>query len=140
MGGFWKMSYTDFAPAAPSSGKLGPFVGDVFQDLRPEEGRGFNILRVGFPPIKGALVAKARVKSKDAWEIEFDRVGNTLGGVVPFGPKITFEPGAQIRIWEILYLSEERRILKAYRPGAPEDEKFLFVFQRAEEERFSVPV
>lgn len=33
MKGIWKLSYTDFSPAAPSSGKLGPFVGDVFQDL-----------------------------------------------------------------------------------------------------------
>jgi hypothetical protein len=33
MDGFWRMLYTDFAPAAPSSGQLGPFNGDVFQDL-----------------------------------------------------------------------------------------------------------
>jgi len=55
MAGFWRMLYTDFTPAAPSSGKLGPFVGDVYQDLRPSEGLGKNILSIGFPPIKVRL-------------------------------------------------------------------------------------
>ena len=46
MAGFWRMLYTDMEPA-PSSGKLGPFVGDVFQDLQPEKDRIVNLLKVG---------------------------------------------------------------------------------------------
>ena len=67
MNGNWRMLYTDFSPAAPSSGKLGPFIGDVFQDLksgtlrkntrlqvnRQDEGIIRNILKIGFPPIYG---------------------------------------------------------------------------------------
>lgn len=69
MKGSWKMMYTDFSPAAPSSGKLGPFIGDVYQDLtdgiltktkltkgvRRDEGSIRNILKIAFPPISGAL-------------------------------------------------------------------------------------
>eukprot|EP00976_Prorocentrum_cordatum_P087401 1186885-Prorocentrum_minimum.AAC.4 len=45
MPGFWRMLYTDMEPA-PSSGKLGPFIGDVFQDLRPENSLILNLLKV----------------------------------------------------------------------------------------------
>lgn len=45
MAGFWRMLYTDMEPA-PSSGKLGPFVGEVYQDLRPTDGLIVNLLKV----------------------------------------------------------------------------------------------
>ena len=32
--GFWKLRWTNYSPAGPSSGKIGPFVGDVYQDLK----------------------------------------------------------------------------------------------------------
>ena len=67
MNGFWRMLYTDFTPAAASSGKLGPFVGDVFQDLDSKEGIIKNILKIGFPPVSGALVANMSIYNKKTW-------------------------------------------------------------------------
>ena len=67
MNGFWRMLYTDLEPAAASSGKLGPFVGDVFQDLDSTNGIIKNILSIKFPTIKGALVAFQRIKDPDTW-------------------------------------------------------------------------
>lgn len=67
MNGFWKMLYTDFSPVAASSGKLGPFVGDVYQDLNAERKEIINILNIKFPPIKGALVAKLSIPDKRTW-------------------------------------------------------------------------
>mmetsp|Transcript_8009 Transcript_8009/g.20093 ORF Transcript_8009/g.20093 Transcript_8009/m.20093 type:complete len:355 (+) Transcript_8009:150-1214(+) len=34
--GFWKLRWSNYIPAGPSSGKIGPFVGDVYQDLKLE--------------------------------------------------------------------------------------------------------
>ena len=134
MNGFWRMSYTDFTPAAPSSGQLGPFVGDVYQDLEFDGEKGIikNILDIKFPPLTGALIAKQRIKDSSTWyasactktiyqfllycvtftthtihihitpptsysrEIEFDRVGNKIAGIIPL-PTKRFIPGDQIR-------------------------------------------
>lgn len=46
MNGFWRMLYTDLTPAAASNGKLGPFVGDVFQDLDSNNLQIKNLLKV----------------------------------------------------------------------------------------------
>ena len=67
MNGFWRLEYTDFDPPAPSSGKLGPFVGDVYQDLDGKAGIIKNLLKVSFPPITGALIAKQRIKNRNTW-------------------------------------------------------------------------
>lgn len=67
MNGFWRMLYTDFDPPSTSAGKLGPFVGDVFQDLNSKEQRITNILDVKFPSIKGGLVAKQSIYDKNTW-------------------------------------------------------------------------
>ena len=42
MGGFWRMLYTSFE-TSPSAGQLGPFNGEVFQDLNPK--RSMSSLR-----------------------------------------------------------------------------------------------
>ncbi|CAM9748786.1 unnamed protein product [Ectocarpus sp. 4 AP-2014] len=45
LAGRWRMLYSTVP--GPSSGRLGPFVGDVFQDIRPDEKRIINILELG---------------------------------------------------------------------------------------------
>lgn len=42
MNGFWRLQYSDFFPPSTSSGKLGPFVGDVFQDLNSKQGHSYT--------------------------------------------------------------------------------------------------
>ena len=48
--GFWKLRWTNYSPAGPSSGKIGPFVGDVYQDLKLES----NEITVGEKPPTGS--------------------------------------------------------------------------------------
>lgn len=129
MNGFWRMTYTDFMPAAPSSGQLGPFIGDVYQDLDNDAGIIKNILDIKFPPLVGALIAKQRVKDKATWEIEFDRVGNKIGGFLSL-PTKKFIPGDQIRLWEITYLDQNTRIMRARRPESLRADSFLFILEK----------
>ena len=67
----WHTSSPTVSPA--SSGKLGPFVGDVFQDLDATQSIIRNVLKIKFPKIDGALFANQRIKDPYTWEIEFDR-------------------------------------------------------------------
>lgn len=136
MSGFWKMLYTNFEPAAPSSGKLGPFVGDVYQDVDFVNNRARNILRINSPPIAGELVASPSIVSDSILAIAFESVGNKLAGFLPLGPKIQFEPNKEIRFWEHVYLDDTYRILYARRSDEKETRGFLYVMQRADEERF----
>jgi hypothetical protein len=141
MNGFWNMRWTNFSPANnPSSGKLGPLVGDVFQDIDLSNGFARNILRVTFPPIVGELFADPAVVVNDSTvSITFKSVGNKLAGVLPFGPKIQFEAGKEVRLWEHVYLDDEYRILYARRQ---EDSTrgFAYVMKRADDERFETNV
>lgn len=140
MTGFWRMEWTNFAPAAPSSGKLGPFVGDVFQDVDLSENqKARNILRVNFPPICGELTASTDVVNDSTLAITFQTVGNKIGGVIPLGPKIDFK-GREVRLWEHVFLDDEYRILYARRQEEEESRGFLYVMKRADDERFETGV
>lgn len=67
MNGFWRLVYTDFDPPTTNAGKLGPFVGEVFQDLDSNIGQINNILRINFPPIVARFIGKQTVKNPSAW-------------------------------------------------------------------------
>ena len=67
MNGFWRLEYTDFSPPATSTGKLGPFVGDVYQDLDSTQNKITNILDISFPTVRGGLVAKQAIYDKNTW-------------------------------------------------------------------------
>lgn len=152
--GFWKMRWTNFFPVAPSSGKLGPFVGDVFQDIDligNRHGKAKNILRIApFPPIVGALIATPSIVDDTTAAITFEQVSNQFAGVLPLGPKIQFEAGKEVRLWEHIYVDQDYRILYARRRDPVEDEEegddaddpeknsrgFIFVMKRADDERF----
>lgn len=134
MNGYWKMLYTDFTPAAASSGKLGPFVGDVYQDLDSTQATIRNILKIRFPPIDGALVASQRVRDSNTWEIEFDRIENSIFGVPLPVKKFKTQ---EIRLWQIAFLDNELRILRARRPEKDSTESFIFVLVRVNKEEAS---
>lgn len=65
------MVYTDYSPSGPSSGQLGPFVGDVFQDLDSSKGIIKNLLKIEFPPIAGGLIGLQTIKDPSTWSINF---------------------------------------------------------------------
>ena len=138
--GFWKMLWTNFDPPAPSSGKLGPLTGTVYQDLDLSAPSARNILKISFPPIAGELYADPKIINDTTASITFVSVGNKIGGVIPLGPKIQFEEGKEVRLWEHIYLDDEYRILYARRADETDSRGFLYVMKRAEEERFSTNV
>ena len=129
MNGFWRMLYTDFSPPSTSSGKLGPFIGEVYQDLDSNNNIIKNILNLSFPPLTGALIAKQRILNDNTWAIEFDRVGNKLFNRINL-PTTKFKPGDQIRLWEITYLDADLRIMRARRPEVDTKESFIFILKK----------
>ena len=148
--GFWYMLWTNYAPAGPSSGKLGPFVGNVYQELRmlstaSDSSIARNIFRLGFPPIMGELQASPRIHDERTVAIAFERVGTKVAGVLPLGPNINFEPGKEVRLWEHVYVDEKHRILYASNAADPTDPaepnpKYLYVMKRADSDQFSTDI
>lgn len=63
--GTWNLVYTTTAGA--SGGKLGPFVGDVQQEVDIAEGLYINYVRVG--PLTGELEATWEVVNKSQWKV-----------------------------------------------------------------------
>jgi len=61
------MEYTDFCLPAISTGKLGSFVGDVYQDLDSTQKTKTNILDISLPAVRGRLVAKQAIYDKNLW-------------------------------------------------------------------------
>lgn len=51
---------------------LGPFVGDVFQDIVLEQEKYFNILELGF--IEAVLSAHWDVMGQEKWRVFFDDI------------------------------------------------------------------
>ena len=67
MNGNWVLLYTDLNPPAPSSGKLGPFTGKVYQQLDSVNLNIKNVIKVGFPPITGILEANIIATGDNLW-------------------------------------------------------------------------
>lgn len=125
----WKLAYTDFDPPAPSSGRLGPFTGAVYQYLDPKGGQIKNLLKISLPgvAIYGGLVARASIVSKDTWKIDFDYVTNAadIFGFKLGGSRKYFDK--EIRLWKMTYLDDELRILRAKKEDSDDGESFVFI-------------
>eukprot|EP00904_Undaria_pinnatifida_P001355 jgi/Undpi1/1121/HiC_scaffold_10.g04583.m1 len=126
--GKWQMLYSTVP--GPSSGRLGPFVGSVFQDIRPAEGRIVNILELG-PSwgVKGALEADVEVLDGNNWAIVFDVVRKTFAGI-QFEEKIFDREDTERRIWNMTYLDEGFRVLYGRQESMSPEEGFIFVMER----------
>lgn len=128
--GFWHMLWTNYGPPGPSCGKLGPFVGDVYQDLRltrpddraaagvvalpPRRGEARNIFKLAFPPVAAELLlGEPAVVDDTTVAVTFRAVGARLAGRVPLGPDVEFEPGGEVRLWDHAYVDSTYRILYA---------------------------
>lgn len=127
--GQWKCLYTD-APG-PSGGKLGPFVGRVYQDVDMAAKKYVNILECGKkgaeqPWLAARLVATWDVVDDATWEVKFEHVE-----VTAWGRRVVHREFKNVsRIWKITYLDPELRVVRARRPEKREDQAFLFVLQR----------
>lgn len=126
--GQWKCLYTD-APG-PSGGKLGPFLGRVYQDIDMAAKRYVNILECGKkgadPWLAARLVASWDVVDEDTWEVRFENVE-----VTAWGRRLGFKEFKNVsRLWKMTYMDDQIRVLRARRPQKREDQAWLFVLQR----------
>ncbi|KAG7356867.1 plastid lipid-associated PAP/fibrillin family protein [Nitzschia inconspicua] len=156
LNGFWYMMWTNYSPAGPSSGKLGPFIGNVYQDLQLDDyAIARNIFRLDFPlPIMGELTATPSIRDDTTIAIAFVKVGTKLAGFLPFGPNIEFEQNKEIRLWDHIYVDDDYRILYAKNAASDansvsssdglsnsiKDRGFLYVMKRADGDRFSTNI
>jgi len=125
--GLWTLLYTDLPPAE-SSGKIGPFIGAVTQNLEPSRNRIENILTVKSVGIRGVLSAQQAVVDDFTWKITFDRLVVSI-----FGIKIVDRPfpRQEIRTWRTVFLSDSLRIIRAKRlEKSGVDPGFLFILAR----------
>ena len=89
--------------------------------------------QVSFPPIRGGLAADLEIISDDTWQITFDDIQQYLGPFCVATKAFPRDP-PEIRQWQITYLDEELRILRAKNIRAPE--VYIFVLKREEAARF----
>jgi hypothetical protein len=159
LNGFWYMLWTNYSPAGPSSGKLGPFVGNVYQELilvtddestaantttastaHTNSAVARNIFRLDFPPIMGELMASPRVYNDTTVAITFEKVGTKVAGLFPLGPNIQFKPNKEVRLWDHIYVDDQYRILyasnAATKAGTDANPRYLYIMKRADHERF----
>lgn len=80
---------------------------------------------------KGALTATQRIKDNKTWQIEFLGVSNSLFGIPVINKKFPQEDDKkEIRLWEITYLDEELRIMRAKNVKDVKAKPFIFVLER----------
>jgi hypothetical protein len=70
-------------------------------------------------------------------EIEFDSIENSIFGIPLPVKRFPKGPQAQIRLWEIVYLDDDLRILRARRPETDSEEAFIFITKRDEDARYA---
>ena len=93
--------------------------------------------QVGLPPIRGGLSAALDIPNDDTWRITFADINQYLG---PFKvqTKLFDQASPEVRLWRITYLDESLRIMRAKKEGDADEDAFIFVLRRAEEERFAL--
>ncbi|CAB1098813.1 unnamed protein product [Ectocarpus sp. CCAP 1310/34] len=102
--GTWDLIYTT-TPGA-SGGKLGPFIGEVQQEVDIAEGLYVNYVRLG--PLTGRLEATWDVVNKSQWKVVFKSIAFLL-----FGQQLVKNELDQAGLWTLSYLDDDMRVLTA---------------------------
>ncbi|CAM9167313.1 unnamed protein product [Heterosigma akashiwo] len=114
----------------PSSGRLGPFVANVFQKIDLNANRIYNQLELGPEwALRGALEADSEILDGQTWAITFDFVyNNFIGNEIQ---RKKFGKDIERRIWTMTYLDESFRVLYGNQEGRSDEEPFIFIMERA---------
>ncbi|CAM9993352.1 unnamed protein product [Ascophyllum nodosum] len=127
LAGRWKLLYSNIS--GPSGGRVGPFLADVYQEIRPRDKRIVNILELGPKwARRGALEADVEVLDANTWALRFDFVRGLFAGKNVQYKK--FDQATERRIWEMTYLDERFRVLYGRQESMPADEAYIFLMQR----------
>lgn len=106
MNGAWDLLYT--TNGGSSSGKLGPFVGTVIQDINMSSESYDNIVALGKGLVEGSLTATWNTIDSNTWEVVFQNLVFKALGL-----KIIEKELKAKGIWKMTYLDEDLRILYA---------------------------
>lgn len=118
--GKWDLWYT--TNGGGSSGKLGPFVGSVEQDMFMDKKEYINYVRL--PAIEGALTAEWEVINKGLIKVIFKDIAFKL-----FGIQLVKKPFNNVEgKWRLTYADDSLRIL--YAIGRNNTEESLFVLAK----------
>ncbi|CAN0583401.1 unnamed protein product, partial [Ectocarpus sp. 12 AP-2014] len=98
--GTWDLVYTT-TPGA-SGGKLGPFIGEVQQEVDIAVGLYVNYVRLG--PLTGRLEATWDVVNKSQWKVVFKSIAFLL-----FGQQLVKNELDQAGLWTLSYLDDDMR-------------------------------
>ncbi|EKX44195.1 hypothetical protein GUITHDRAFT_109982 [Guillardia theta CCMP2712] len=144
--GKWRLVFS--TTKGPSSGMLGPFVGDVFQDIVLEQEKYFNILELGF--VEAVLSAHWDVMGQEKWRVFFDDIQFSLFGIPVFKKEFSSSQRDQVLegldtlggtekearssnnggIWDMAYCNDTLRVLWAYGVQREASKASIYVLER----------
>lgn len=127
--GRWQLLFT--TTQGNSAGKLGPFVGDVFQDI--DTSRGVYVNTVALPLVEGRLGATWDVTGPSEWTVIFQDLAFSV-----FGAKVVDKDLAARGIWRMTYVDDDFRILWAR--GETKTDENIYILQRVAPRRGIDPV
>lgn len=104
LNGSWKLLFT--SNEGSSAGKLGPFLGQVVQDIDLSSMRYVNYVRLPF--IEGALDATWDPKGSNAWIVKFLSINFRILNI-----SVLKKDLKALGEWRLTYLDENLRILYA---------------------------
>lgn len=105
--GVWNLVYT--TNEGSSAGKVGPFIGEVTQDIRLSESFYSNNVKLFNGVLQASLGASWDVLSPNLWRVKFLNIKFSLLGSVLSSKSLEGTTG----IWRTSYLDESFRILYA---------------------------
>jgi hypothetical protein len=104
--GTWRLLYT--TNSGSSAGKLGPFIGEVEQEINLPGGIYYNRVTLGPKVFRGTLSATWDVQDTKLWTVKFQDIEFEL-----FGVKLLQKSLGAEGTWRMSYLDEDMRILYA---------------------------
>ena len=102
--GSWKLVYT--TNDGSSAGKLGPFIGDVVQNIDLGLEKYVNYVRL--PLIEGALTTTWVALNDKTWKVKFESIKFAFAGITILKKNLRAEG-----IWRLTYVDDDLRILYA---------------------------
>jgi PAP_fibrillin len=104
MDGEWFLVYT--SNAGSSAGKLGPFVGQVVQDIDMKSVFYTNYAIFGNGLVEAALDATWSNLNPKLWEVKFQKIVFKIAGI-----KVVDKPLEAVGLWRMTYLDDDYRVL-----------------------------
>mmetsp|Transcript_19688 Transcript_19688/g.63287 ORF Transcript_19688/g.63287 Transcript_19688/m.63287 type:complete len:199 (+) Transcript_19688:1071-1667(+) len=120
--GRWRLAFT--TTTGPSAGKLGPFVGDVYQAIDARSASYVNELK--FPFFDAKLTARFQIRGENEWQVIFDTLTFFLFSTIPVATKQVDGRG----VWRMTYVDDDFRVLFA--KGDTRTEENIYILEKVD--------